>query len=74
MNEYLDYTGLATLVEKTKDSVKNWVGVDETSGSVRKYLNERGEFADAVVDPAVPDGSAGIISYTTIQLDEISSS
>lgn len=74
MGEYLDYSGLTTLVNNTKNSVKSWIGVDETSGSATKYLNEQGEFSGVTVDPAVPGGSAGTISYTTIQLDEISSS
>ena len=73
MREYLDYNGLTTMVSETKDHVKPWIGIDETSGSVSKYLNEQGIFSDVTVNTAVPDGNAGIISYTTIQLADIPS-
>jgi hypothetical protein len=74
MREYLDYSGLATLVSETRDHVKSWIGVDETSGSSTKYLNEQGEFSGVTIEPAVPGGPIGSVSYTTIELDEISSS
>lgn len=74
MVEYLDYDGLAALVDKTKSSVKGWIGVDETSGSAAKYLNEQGEFSGVTIEPAVPGGPVGSVSYTTIELDEISGS